>query len=118
MEQKSHTTARVLAVLILPGAMAPASAHAWPIGKLFHLHPSADQNRDAAINVQFYNAGRMFQDVLVEGKIYTVKPHEYLRVTAPSGTPVFAASSTLGYRRGDLMFAINPKMNDKTIAFQ
>jgi hypothetical protein len=118
MEQRSRTLALSLAILIAAGAIAPARAYAWPLGKLFHLHPAADKAQKALVNVQFYNAGRMFQDVLVDGRIYTVKPHYYMTIQAQPGTAVFAASSTLGYRRGDVMFTISPEMNNKTIAFK
>jgi hypothetical protein len=118
MQQRNRAFALSLAILIGAGAMAPAKANAWPLGKLFHLHPAADKTQKALVNVQFYNAGRMFQDVLIEGRTYTVKPSDYLRIQAQPGTAVFAASSTLDYRRGDLMFAISPKMNNKTIPFK
>ena len=117
MQQRTRTFALSLAILILAGAIAPSTAHAWPLSKLFHLHPGTENSQKASVSVQFYNAGRMFQDVLVAGQIYTVKPHEYLMIQAEPGTPVIAASSTLGYHRGDLMFSITPQMNKKTIAF-
>lgn len=115
MQHKTHAIPRVLALLILFGALAPV-ANAWPLGRFFHLHPSAEHKQ--TINVTFYNAGRSFQDVLVEGRTYTVKPHEYLTIEAQPGTGVFAASATLDYRRGDLMFALTPQMNNKTIPFK
>ena len=111
---------RVLAsslVFLVAGAMAPAGANASGISKLLHLHPNVSENDQGRIVVSLYNRGALFQDVKVDGKIYTVLPHQALEIKAPNGTPVYANSTGAGYNKGDLLFSINPSMKGATVSF-
>lgn len=107
-----------LAVLLVAGALAivPA-ANASPIGKLMHLHPRASQTQDSRVSILMYNKGPLFQDVKVDGHVYTVGSHGWLAIKAPAGTLVYAASTGMGHHKGDLLFAVNPEMKNATISF-
>jgi len=104
-------------VFLVAGAMAPAGANASGISKLLHMHPKAAQTGEARIVVTVYNRGALFQDVKVDGKVYTVLPHQALEIKAPNGTPVYANSTGAGYNKGDLLFSINPSMKGATVSF-
>jgi|GEM_PF-1004187 len=108
-----------LAVLLVAGAIAigPAAANASPLGKLMHLHPRASQTQDSRVSILMYNKGPLFQDVKVDGHVYTVRSHGWLAIKAPAGTPVYAASTGMGHHKGDLLFAVNPEMKNATISF-
>ncbi len=108
-----------LAVLLVAGALAiaPTAATASPIGKLMHLHPRASQTQDSRVSVQIYNKGQLFQDVKVDGHVYTVMSHGWLTIKAPAGTEVYAASTGMGHRKGDLLFSVNPEMKGAIISF-
>jgi hypothetical protein len=108
-----------LAVLLVAGALsiAPAAANASPIGKLMHLHPRASQTQDSRVIVLIYNKGQLFQDVKVDGHVYTVMSHGWLTIKAPAGTEVYAASTGMGHHKGDLLFAVKPEMKNATISF-
>jgi hypothetical protein len=116
MLQINRTFAGSLAVLLIAGAMAPATANAWTLGRLLHLHPSAAKSQDTRISVQVFNKGVGLQDLKVDGHIYTVLSHEALTIKAPAGTAVFAASPGYRHRKGDLLFAVTPEMKDAKIS--
>lgn len=104
-----------VAVLVLAGALAPIAAQASPLGRLLHLHPGAAQSQDIRISVRLYNRGHLFQDVKVGDKVYTVMPHQSIRIKAPAGTAVYADSTGQGHRKGDLLFAVSAQVKDSTI---
>jgi murein DD-endopeptidase MepM/ murein hydrolase activator NlpD len=106
-----------LAVVLVAGAIAPATANAWPLGRLFHTHPGASVDRDGRISARFYNKADWFQEVQVAGQVYTVRPHGTMAIKAPAGTPAYAAMDGLGHHKGDLLFALAPEQNGKTISF-
>jgi hypothetical protein len=115
MLQKTRTFTSSLALLFLLGAIAPASANAWPLGKVFHLHPRAPKGQDARITVHLYNKSDSFQEVSVAGRVYTVLPHYGLAIHAPAGTDVFAGTTTFYHRKGDLLFSVTPDRNASTV---
>ena len=107
---------RSLSVLLVAGVIAPVSGNAW----MFHsrTQPSvaqAQKTPDTRISVSFHNAGPLFEDVSVAGRVYTVKADGWLQIKAPSGTAVIAESTGSGHRKGDLLFAITPKVDNSTI---
>jgi hypothetical protein len=95
--------------------MTPAVANAWPLGRLFHLHPGASQSADSRVSLRIYNKGESFQDVRIDGQVYTVMTHQSLEIKAPVGTTVYAASTGFGHRKGDLLLAVAPEMTGKAI---
>ena len=115
MLRLTRTFASSLAILAIAAAMAPATANAWPIGKVFHVHPATGQTQDARISVKVYNQAYVFRDVKVDGHVYTVMPHHGLVITAPAGTQVYAASTGFSHRRGDLLLTVTPATKDQTV---
>ncbi len=104
-----------LAAFLLAGALAPSAANAWPLGRVFHLHPSSVQD-ESRISLRLYNKGQLFQDVQVEGHIYTVMPKQYLAIKAPAGTEIYMASTGMGHRKGDFLLAVSPELKGQTIS--
>jgi len=107
---------RSLSVLLVAGVIAPVSGNAW----MFHsrTQPSVAQAQkapDTRINVNFHNAGPIFKDVSVAGQTYTVPADGWLQIKAPAGTAVVAESTGSGHRKGDLLFAVTPKVSNSTI---
>jgi hypothetical protein len=115
MLRMTRVSGSLLAVLIFAGAIAPA-ANAFPMGKLFHLHPHSAQTQDTRITVHVYNKGWIFQDLKVAGKTYTVLPHQGIEIQAPAGTEVYTESTSFAHRKGDLLFAVTPAMKDTTVS--
>jgi murein DD-endopeptidase MepM/ murein hydrolase activator NlpD len=113
----SRTFASSLAFFAVAAVAAPAPANAWPLGKVFHLHSSTAQIKDTRIDVQLFNKGQIPQDVKVGGHTYTVMPHEGLAIKAPAGTSVYAASTGMGHRNGEMLLALTPDLKGKTIYF-
>jgi hypothetical protein len=105
-------------LVLLAGAAiaAPISANAWPLGKVFHFHPNAAQTQDSRINLKLTNKGQLFQDVKVDGHVYTIQPRETFTIKAPVGTPVYAASTGIGHRKGELLFEVTPQMQGSTVS--
>jgi hypothetical protein len=114
MLQRTRTFALSLAVLLPLGAVAPAPANAWPLGKVLHLHPRA-QEQDARITVHLFNKSHSFQEVNVGGRVYTVMPHYGLTIKAPAGTGVFAGTTNFYHHKGELLFSITPDRNAGTV---
>ncbi len=105
---------RSLAVLMLVGVVAPVSGNA----KILHSQSSAAQTpakSDTRLFVQIHNEGPMFEDVKVAGQTYTVRPEGWLQIQAPVGTCVYADGAFFGHRKGELLFAVTPKVNNSTI---
>jgi hypothetical protein len=73
------------------------------------------QAPDTRISVSFHNAGPIFEDVSVDGRVYTVKANGWLQIQAPAGTAVYAESTGSGHRKGDLLFAVTPEVSNSTI---
>jgi hypothetical protein len=107
-----------LAVLLLAGAMIPATANAWPLGKQLHLHPQADQAKVANIAVEFYNKGKVAQDVKVGETVYTVPPLKALTIKAPAGTAVYADTASEGHQKGDVLFTFVSALKGARVSFE
>jgi hypothetical protein len=104
-----------LAAFFLAGALAPSAANAWPLGRVFHLHPPSAQD-DSRVSLRLYNKGQLFQDVQIEGHVYTVLPNQYLAIKAPTGTEIYMASTGMGHHKGDFLLAVSPKLKGETIS--
>ena len=104
-------------ILLAGAAVAAPNANAWPLGKVFHYHPNRAQTQDSRVRLQLFNKGHLFQDVQVGGKVYTVFPNQKLVITAPVGTSIYAGSTGLGHRKGDLLIQVGPQMDGSTVSF-
>jgi hypothetical protein len=116
MLQRNRVLAGSLAVLSLAGALAPVNANAWPLGRLFHLHPHPAAASDTRITVHLVNKDEFIQQVKVDGHVYTMMAHGALTIYAAEGTEVYAKSAGFSHRAGDLLFAVKPQMRETTIA--
>src|ERR1039457_3907605 len=103
MTLNPRTLAGSLAVLLLAGAIAPAPANAWPLGKVFHMHPRSAQPEDTRITFHLTNQDGFVQQVKVEGRVYTIVPHGALTIKAAEGTEIYAVTSGVKHRAGDLL---------------
>ena len=118
MSQNFRSLARSFAVLLLTGATASAPANAWPLGKLFHLHPGAAQPEDNRITFHLTNQDGFIQQVRVDGRVYTLVPHGSLAIKAVSGTEIHAVTAGIKHHAGDLLVAVTPKTQDQTISIE
>jgi hypothetical protein len=100
------------AFVLALAAAASTSALALPHATGLHRNPPVPDTR---IRVSVYNKGIMFRDVKIGGRVFTVLPHQAILVKAPAGTGVYAASPGATHRPGDLLFAITPDEQNKTI---
>ncbi len=102
-----------LAVLAM-SASAVASAAASPLPRMFHLHPRAKQVDDR-VSLTLMNQSLMFRDLTVGGQTYTVNAKSRLSIKAPAGTLVYAGTTTLEHKRGDVVLEVSPKLNGQTV---
>jgi len=107
----------VVSFSVILSLFAPA-AHAWPFGKLFHLHPAHAAAVDSKIAFQLYNKSGIIQVVEVGGRKYMLMPNSGLTVTAPAGTEVISQTVGLGHNKGDILFAVQPSLRNDTIAIR
>jgi hypothetical protein len=103
----------MFALVLGLGAAATTSAYALPhLG--VHRHPASQ--KDERVTVHLRNKATFFRDVKIGDKVYTVLANHGLTIKAPAGTQIFAASPGVTYRKGDLLFAINPHMENATVS--
>jgi len=117
MPRTDRVFAGPLVLLLAAAAMAPATAHAAPFGWFAHLHPGGSRGADSRVSFIAYNKAPIFQDVKIDGHFYTVLPHQSLMIKAPAGTAIYAESAGAGHKRGDLLIAVTPQMQNKTVPF-
>jgi hypothetical protein len=96
-----------LAVLALS-----ASAVVNPFTHLVHMHP---KQPDTRVNVTLYNKNAGFCEVKIEGHIYTVNAKGAITVKAPVGTVIYAASRTFEHKRGDMLVALTPSLDNQRV---
>ncbi|HKO20628.1 MAG TPA: hypothetical protein VJU82_17260 [Acidobacteriaceae bacterium] len=94
------------------------AAHAWPLGRLLHLHPDAAQAKDSRISFAIYNKSGIIQDFEVADRKYTLMPNSGLTITAPEGTKVIAETVSRGHNKGDVLFAVQPTMRNDTVVIR
>jgi hypothetical protein len=117
MLQKTRFLVRAassIAVLILAGAIAPTAANAGSVANLMHPYFAA---RTANVQIKLYNKGVVSQDVKVNDKVYTVKPHASVTIKAAAGTQVYAATASASHQLGDMLFVITPQLDGGTVSF-
>ena len=91
-----------------------ASAAVSPLSKLVHVHPHAAQ-MDSRISVTLHNQSNFFQDVLIGGRQYEVKPGRGLVVKAPAGTQVIADGPSAIHKRGEVVAEMSQAVDQTTI---
>jgi hypothetical protein len=83
-------------------------AEAAPLPKALHLHPSSTDSR---VHFVVFNRAVRTYEVRIGDRVYSVKPHYVLNITAPTGTAVYAATDMATYKNGELLQEI--KATDK-----
>ncbi len=116
MQSKARFFAITSVLFLLTAVFAPASANAWPLAKLLHLHPGTEQDKDARITIQLYNKTDFPAEVKIADRVHIIDPHCGLLVKAPEGTEVFSARTTFHHRDGDLLFQVTEKLNGSTVS--
>ena len=114
MQSIKRFIGRSLAVLLVAGVVVPMSGNA----RMLHSQSSDTQAKstpDTRLFVQIHNAGPALEDVKVGGRVYTMHSDGWLQIKAPVGTPVYAESAILGCRKGNVLFAVTPKVNNTTV---
>ena len=90
-----------------------ASATIPPFGNLFHMHPHAKP--DDRVSVIVVNHGKSFQDVSVDGHVYTITADSNICIKAPVGTIVYRATSRPYHPKGEVLLAMTPEANDQKV---
>ena len=98
-----------LAVLALSASTAVPQ-----LSKAVHLHPHSAVP-DTRISVMLHNDAPMFQDVLIDGRSYTILAHKGLTIKAPAGTVIYADSSTGEHHRGEKIAELDPSLNNQRL---
>lgn len=106
MLQIIRTLARSFAVLILAATIAPTTTHASLFAR------SAEKN----VTFQISNKGAEPLQVKVAGQLYTVAPHDELKMSLPVGADVYAASDGPKVHSGDKLFSVTKDLKDKTVS--
>ena len=94
------------------------SAHAWPLGRLFHLHPAAAPAKDGRVSFALYNKSGVIQEFDIAGHKYTLMPNSGLTITAAEGTQVIAETVSPGHNKGDVLFAVQPTLRNDTVVIR
>jgi hypothetical protein len=102
-----------LALLAFTAALAPA-AHALPHIRA-HRHPDTSQ-QDTRITVHLFNPNVVPREVMVDGRTYSVAPHQMLSIKAPAGTNVYAGNDGKLHRKGDVLLAVGPQLQEKILS--
>ena len=97
------------ALLALAASLAlPLPAHAWPLGRLLHLHPASNLSKD--ISFVLLNQTAAVQNVTVGGRNLSLPSHASINLSAPAGTQVMAASAGPA-----MLFIVQPSMRHNTV---
>ena len=102
---------------VILSLFAPA-AHAWPFGRLLHLHPAHAAVADSRISFQLYNKSGIIQEVEVENHKYMLMPNSGLTVTATIGTQVISQTAGNGHNKGEILFAVQRTLRNDTVAIR
>ena len=106
------------ALFVIALSLSATSAHAWPLGRLLHLHPTATSAKDTRISFALFNKSGIIQDVDVAGQKYRLLPNSGLTITAPEGTEVIAETISRGHNKGDVLFAVQASLESDTVVLQ
>jgi hypothetical protein len=77
--------------------------------------PRPTHAKDTRVYVTLVNQSTLFRDVKIDGRNYTLMPHELLAIKAPVGTVVYAASSFARMHRGDTLVALTPSLDHSRV---
>jgi hypothetical protein len=100
-----RTLARSLAVLILAAAIIPITAHA--------AAPASSTQKN--VTFQLNNKGAEPLQVKVDGQMYTVAPHDGIKMSVAVGADVYAASDGPKVHSGDKLFSVTKELKGKIL---
>jgi hypothetical protein len=118
MLQFNRRFARSLAVPLAAlafTATASTSAFAWPHLPFLHRHRTLAQP-DPRVTVHLYNSNDGIRQIMVNDRVFTMNPHHVLSIKGPVGTNVYAQSAGRLHQRGEVLFAIAPQLDEKTLS--
>ncbi|HWB31563.1 MAG TPA: hypothetical protein VG714_00155 [Acidobacteriaceae bacterium] len=104
MRSISRTLSITLALAFAAGTMAPLPASAFSLAR-----------GKQQINVHIANKSDEAQSIKVDGRVYTVKPHQSMEVKVPVGSVVYAAGNSTYHQDGDKLITVTPQLKDGTI---
>jgi hypothetical protein len=96
-------------------ATASTSAFAWPHFSFFHRQSTVAQP-DPRVTVHLYNSNDGIRQIMVNDRVFTMNPHHVLSIKGPVGTNVYAQSAGRLHQRGEVLFAIAPQLDEKTLS--
>ncbi len=102
-----------LAALALSASVVSTAA-ASPLPRLFHLHEHSTPV-DRRVDFTLMNKSMAFREVNVAGQTYTINGLGTLAIKAPVGTVVYANTTTLEHKRGDVVLQVAPELKGKTV---
>jgi hypothetical protein len=116
--------ARLVSTSLLVAGMAVVcpSSHAVSLASILHLHshltttstPKAEVGPLAELQIKNLNVD--FRDLKVGNRVYTVFPKHTMVITAPVGTPVYAASSMFHkHAKGSLVTQVESGSHTLTV---
>jgi len=105
---------KIVALTLALAATASISANALPHFPM-HRHPGASQTQDPRVTVNLVNPDLVARKIKVDNVGYEIQPHHMLSIKAPVGTKVYAGSAGRLHRTGDALFAIEPRLQEKTL---
>ena len=108
---------RSFSVLILAGAIAPLAANAAPLGPLTHMHPGIKDAKKGknSVNFTLVNKSDVSHAVNVDGKTYTLTPHQQISVSAEPGSQVTEDDSGSGTSK-KVLFTVDRTHKGATIS--
>ena len=108
-----RTFARSLAVVIVAGAIAPTTVHALPPVSGLHLFA---RSTDKTVTFQLNNKSDAALQVKVAEQLYTLEPHGGVKITAPVGVSVVAATDGPKFKKGEVLFEVTKFIKNNTLS--
>ena len=114
MYRNARVLATSFAAFAFAAVIAPSSAHALPHVRV-HRHPVAAQ-QDSRVTVHLFNPNIVPREVAIDGRTFAIAPHQVLSIKAPAGTNIYAGNDGKLHRKGDLLLAVDPQLQEKTLS--
>jgi hypothetical protein len=105
---------KIVALTLALAATASISANALPHFPM-HRHPGASQTQDARVTVTLVNPNLVARAVKVDNVVYEIQARHVLSIKAPVGTKVYAGNNGRLHHKGDILFAVETRLQDKTL---
>jgi hypothetical protein len=110
----TRTIASSLALFVVAGAIATPAAIAWSTDGAYHEASYTAQKKGASVTFQIFNKADDVQQVKVAEQVYKLDPHSAVKITAPAGAQVIAASDSKSHHNGDVLFEVSTALKGNT----